>query len=177
MRSDLTAWRSRRNRAGRKARGAGARRSHVCSAILGALLLLVSVAANFVERQALDTDEFEETARQLLADEDIQQRTAAAMTDQLFANVDVEAALRERLPDQQDALAGPLAGALRPATESLAGQDPRSRALQELWVQALGAAQQQVVRILDDEARFVETEGGVVAVDLRPLLVEIEASS
>src|SRR5687767_14107241 len=138
--------------------------------VLGALLLVISIAANFVERQALDNDEFEETARQLLTDDDIQQRVAATMTDQLFANVDVEAALQERLPPAQDALAGPLAGALRPATESLAVRILDRERFQELWVQSLGAAQQQVVRILDDEARFVETEGGVVAVDLRPLL-------
>jgi hypothetical protein len=141
--------------------------------VLGALLLVVSVAANFVERQALDTGEFEETARQLLSDEDIQRRVAATMTDQLYANVDVEAALRERLPPQQDALAGPLAGALRPATEALAARVLDRERFQELWVQSFGAAQQQVVRILDDEARFVETEGGVVAIDLRPLLVQL----
>jgi len=141
--------------------------------VLGVLLIVVSVVANFVERQALDSDEFEETARQLLLDEDIQQRVAATMTDQLFANVDVQAALEERLPPQQDALAGPLSGALRPATESLAIRILDRERFQELWVQSLGAAQQQVVRILDDEARFVETEGGVVAVDLRPLLVEL----
>ena len=36
--------------------------------VLGVLFVVVSIAANFVERQALDTDEFEETARQLAND-------------------------------------------------------------------------------------------------------------
>jgi hypothetical protein len=141
--------------------------------VLGALLLVVSVAANFVERQALDTSEFEETARQLIADEDIQQQVAATMTEQLFANVDVEAALEERLPAAQQGLAGPLAGALRPVSERLALRILEGPRFQELWVQSLSAAQQQVVRVLDDEARFIETEGGVVAIDLRPLIVEL----
>ena len=46
-------------------------------------------------------------------------------------------------------------------------QRPR---FQEAWVTALVAAQQQVVRVLDDRAKFVQTEGGVVSVDLRPVL-------
>ena len=141
--------------------------------VLGVLLLVVSIVANFVERQALDTDEFEETSRQLITDEAIQERVASTLTDQLFTSVDVQAALEERLPAQQQGLAGPLAGGLRPVSERLAQRILERPRFQELWVQALSTAQQQVVRVLDDEARFLETEGGVVAVDLRPLLVEL----
>ena len=141
--------------------------------VLGVLFVVVSIAANFVERQALDTDEFEETARQLANDPDIQEQVAATLTEQLFANVDVQAALEERLPAQQQGLAGPLAGALRPVSERLAARILERPRFQELWVTALSAAQQQTVRILDDEARFLETDEGVVAIDLRPLLVQL----
>jgi hypothetical protein len=141
--------------------------------VLGALLLVVSIAANFVERQALDTSEFEETARQLITDEEIQATVAATVTDELFANVDVQAALEERLPPDQQGLAGPIAGALRPVTERLAVRLLEGPRFQEVWVQAVGGAQMQIVRVLDDEARFLETDQGVVAVDLRPLLAEL----
>ena len=141
--------------------------------VLGVLLIVVSIAANFVERQALDDDEFEETARRLAADEAIREQVAATLTDSLFTNVDVQAALEQRLPPAQQGLAGPLAGALRPVSERLAVRLLERPRFQELWVQSLSTAQQQVVRVLDDKARFVETEGGVVAIDLRPLLVEL----
>jgi hypothetical protein len=141
--------------------------------VLGVLLIVISIVANFVERQALDVDEFEETARQLAADEAIQEQVAATLTESLFTNVDVQAALEERLPPAQQGLAGPLAGALRPVSERLAVRLLERPRFQELWVQSLSAAQQQVVRVLDDKARFIETEGGVVAIDLRPLLVEL----
>jgi hypothetical protein len=137
------------------------------------LLVVVSIAANFVERQALDSSEFEETARQLIADPTIRAEVASTMTDQLFASVDVQAALEQRLPAEQKALAGPIAGALRPVAERLATRILDRPRFQEAWVAALGLAHEQVVRVLDDKARFVETEGGVVAVDLRPLLVEL----
>jgi hypothetical protein len=141
--------------------------------VLGVLLIVVSIAANFVERQALDEDEFEETARRLAVDSAIQQQVAARLTESLFTNVDVQAELEARLPAEQQGLAGPLAGALRPVSERLAVRLLERPRFQELWVQALSGAQQQVVRVLDDEARFLETEGGVVAIDLRPLLVEL----
>jgi hypothetical protein len=141
--------------------------------VLGALLLVVSIAANFVERQALDRDNVEDTARELITDDAIQQRVAASLTEQLFTNVDVEAALAERLPPAQQSLAGPLAGALPPVAERVALRILDGPRFQELWVTAVGGAQAQVVRVLDDEARFLETEGGVVAIDLRPLLLEL----
>lgn len=141
--------------------------------ILGVLLVLVSIAANFVERQALGDDDFEETARQLVADPAIQQHVAATLTEQLFMSVDVQAELEARLPEDQQALAGPLAGGLRPLSERVARELLDRPRVQELWVRATSLAQQQVVRVLDDEARFLETEGGIVALDLRPLLAEL----
>ena len=141
--------------------------------VVGVLLVVVSIAANFVERQALDSSEFEETARQLIADPAIQAEVASTMTDQLFSNIDVQAALEERLPADQKALAGPIAGALRPLAERLATRILDRPRFQDAWVGALGLTHAQVVRVLDDKARFLETEGGVVAVDLRPLLVEL----
>jgi hypothetical protein len=141
--------------------------------VLGVLLIVISIVANFVERQALDADEFEETARQLAADSAIQEQVAARLTESLFTSVDVQAALEERLPPEQQGLAGPLAGALRPVSERLAARLLESPRFQSLWVQSLSAAQQQVVRLLDDKARYLETDQGVVAIDLRPLLVEL----
>ena len=141
--------------------------------VLGVLLIVVSIAANFVERQALDRSEVEETARQLIDDDVIQEQVAATLTDELFTQVDVQAALEERLPPEQQGLAGPLAGALRPVAERLSLRILDRPRFQEVWITAVGAAQEQVVRVLDDEAAFLETEGGVVTLDLRPLLVEL----
>ena len=142
--------------------------------VLGVLLIVISIVANFVERQALDADEFEETARQLAVDTAIQEQVAARLTESLFTNVDVQAEL-------EAAASRGAAGPRRPARRARSGPSPSALAarllerprFQELWVQALSAAQQQVVRVLDDKARFLETEGGVVAIDLRPLLVEL----
>jgi hypothetical protein len=141
--------------------------------VVGVLFVVVSITANFVERQALDTGEFKETARQLIADPAIQQEVASTLTDQLFTSVDIQAELESALPEQQKGLAGAITGALRPVAERLANEILDRPRFQEVWVAALGASQQQVVTVLDDKARFIETQQGVVTLDLRPLLVEL----
>ena len=141
--------------------------------VVGVLLVVVSIAANFVERQALGKSDFQETARQLIADPAIQQYVAASLTDQLFAYVDVQGELEQSLPESQKALAGPIAGSMRPLSERLALRLLQRPRFQRVWVTALTASQQQVVRLLDDKAKFMETEGGVVALDLRPVLVAL----
>jgi hypothetical protein len=141
--------------------------------VIGVLLVFVSIAANWVERQVLDTGTFEETARQLITDPMIQDQVAANLTNQLFTRVDIQSELEQQLPEAQKGLAGPITGALRPVAQRLVGEILDRPRFQEVWVDALGLAQQQVVKVLDDKARFIETDQGIVVLDLRPLLVEL----
>ncbi len=141
--------------------------------VVGVLLVTVSVAANFVERQALDTDEFKTTAQQLIDDPAIQNQIATRLTDELFAAVDVQAELEQALPPDQKALAGVLAGAMRPVAQRLAAEILDRPRFQEAWVVALTGTQRQVVRILDDKTKFMQTQNGAVVIDVRSLLAEL----
>jgi hypothetical protein len=141
--------------------------------VLGVLLVVVSIAANFVERQALGDSDFRDAAQQLVADPAIQQQVAAALTDRLLARADLQARLEASLPANQKALAGPIAGAMRPLSERLVRELMQRPRFQQAFVTALVTTQGQVVRVLDDRTKFVQTEGGKVSVDLRPLLVAL----
>jgi hypothetical protein len=141
--------------------------------VLGVLLVVVSIVANFVDRQALGKDDFKDSAQQLADDPAIQQQVAFALTDQLFSRVDVQARLEQRLPENQKALAGPIAGAMRPLGERLVRELLQRPRFQEAFVAALVVGQQQVVKVLDDRTKFVQTQGENVTVDLRPLLVAL----
>jgi hypothetical protein len=141
--------------------------------ILGVLVVVVSIVANYVDRQALGKSDFKEAARQLANDPAIQQQVALALTDQLFSRVDVQARLEERLPANQKALAGPIAGAMRPLSERLVRELMQRPRFQEAFVAALVAGQQQVVKVLDDRTKYIQTQGENVTVELRPLLVEL----
>ena len=84
--------------------------------VIGILLLVVSVLANYVKRTALDEGNFRGTARALIADDKIRDQVASTLVEQLYANTDVAATLRQRLPDNLRPLAVPIAGLVQNAT-------------------------------------------------------------
>jgi hypothetical protein len=141
--------------------------------VLGALLAVLALLAGYVRYQALDTDTVEQTAGELIADPEIREQIAATMVDQLYANVDVEAALEQRLPPDQKALAGPIAAAVRAGADRLAqGLLDRPRA-QELWVRTIGATHRNLISVLKDERTSLRTSEGNVVLDLQPLLIQL----
>src|SRR4026207_2235267 len=89
-------------------------------AVVGVLLAVVSLLAGYVRFQGLDTDTVKGTAGDLIADEQIRDQVAASLVDSLYANIDVEAALQEKLPPDQKGLAGPAAEGLRRLSDTVA---------------------------------------------------------
>lgn len=140
--------------------------------VLGALLVVVSLLAGYIRFQALDTGTVENTAGDLIADDAIRNQVAATLVDQLFTNVDVEAALSERLPADQKGLAGPIAGAVRIGAEPAAQRLLERPRIQELWVRSITQAHRSLVRVLEGDTGALETEGGNVVLNLRPLIVQ-----
>ena len=69
------------------------------------LLALVGMVAFYVEHTALDEDGFETISRNMIENDEIRTQVAAKSVDVLFQNVDVEAAIAERLPPAQQGLA------------------------------------------------------------------------
>jgi hypothetical protein len=94
------------------------------------------VLANFVKRSALDESSFRGTSRALIADPVVRDQVAATLVDQLYANVDVPGALRQRLPANMQGLAGPIAGAVRDAADRSARQLLERPPIQDAFVNA-----------------------------------------
>ena len=69
--------------------------------VLAVLLALVGMVAFYVENTALDPDGFETISRNMIENDAIRTQVANTAVDQLYANVDVEAAIAERLPPAQ----------------------------------------------------------------------------
>ncbi len=141
--------------------------------VVGALFAILALLAGYVRYQGLDTDTVEATAGELIADEDIRDQIAATLVEQLFANVDVEAALQERLPEDQRGLAGPIAGAVRVGADRAAVQLLERPRPQRLWVRGIAETHRNLIRVLKDEGERVSTEGGNVVLDLRPLIIQL----
>jgi hypothetical protein len=141
--------------------------------VLGALIAVVALLAGYIRYQALDTDTVEATAEELIADPDIRDQVAATLVEQLFANVDVEASLEQRLPPDQQALAGPLAGVARLGADRVAQQLLERPRPQRLWVRTVTATHRNLISVLEDERTALRTEGGNVVLDLRPLIIQL----
>jgi hypothetical protein len=91
----------------------------------------------------------------------------------MFENVDVEAAIAERLPPAQQGLAPVLAGLARSGADRAADAALERPRVQTVWVETTTRTQRQLVRLLDDDTTFIQTEGGAVVLDLRPIVIEL----
>jgi hypothetical protein len=141
--------------------------------VLGVLLVLVSLLANFVKREALEEDAFRETSQELIANDEIREQVAATTVEQLYANVDVAARLEQRLPENLQPLAAPIAGVAREGIDRAARELLERPRVQNLFVASASLAQQAVVKVLEGETTRLSTQGGDVVLDLRPLVVQV----
>ena len=141
--------------------------------VLGVLFVVLSLLAGYVRFQGLDTETVSQTAEDLIADDAVRVQIAASLVDALYTNVDVQAALEERLPPDQQRLAGPLAAVARELSDRAAVRMLERPRVQALWVNSITRAHSQLIRVLDDDTRALSTENGAVVLDLRPLVIQL----
>ena len=141
--------------------------------VLAILLALIGMIAFFVEHTVLDEAGFETISRKMIENDEIRTQVAAKSVDMLFENVDVEAAIAERLPPAQQALAPVLAGLARSGADRAADAALERPRVQTVWVEVTTRSQRQLVRLFDDDTTFIQTEGGAVVLDLRPIVIEL----
>ena len=142
-------------------------------AVLGVILALLSLIAGYIRFQGLDTDTVKGTAGDLIADDEIRDQVAASLVDALYTNIDVTAALEQRLPPDQKGLAGPAAAGLREFSDRAAARMLERPRVQALWVNTVTQAHRQLIRVLDDDLRGVSTENGTVVLNLQPLVIQL----
>ena len=142
------------------------------------ILLFVSSLTVWAKRQLLDDQAWANSSTQLLANDEVRGAIAQKLSDGLFAQIDVEAQLRERLPQRSQAAAAPLAAALQnnvgPAAANRLLQRPR---VQTLWQNANKRAHAAVLRVLEGKDLGpngnISTANGEVTLDLRPAITQL----
>lgn len=156
------------------ARGIGPRWVPGALIVVATVLALLSAIITWANDQALDTDEWVDTADELLADETIRSATANYLVDQLYENVDVGAAIGERLPENLSGLGDPIAGALRSQLDNVAERLLESQQVRRAWALANRQTHEVLVAILLEETRdAVSVEGGEVVLNLGDVLVSL----
>ena len=163
--------------AARVAKRGGRSRARVVGArvltVLAIVLALVGMVAYYVAHTALDEDGFTTVSRNMIENDAIREQVANTAVDALYANVDVETAIADRLPPAQKGLAPVLAGLSRSGADRAAPAALERPRVQQAWVATTTATQRQLVRLLDDKAKFVQTDGGKVVLDLRPIVIQL----
>lgn len=144
---------------------------------LASLLAIVAILATWANRQLLDNSTFRDTSTNLVQDPAVQAALSTYLVNETYDNVDVSAALAERLPPNLKPLAPPLAAALRqPATNAVGRLLDRPRA-QALFVGASGVTHKQLVAVLEDKTvDGTATKDGNVTIDLGALVQSIGPS-
>ena len=132
---------------------------------LTCLLTLLSVVAMWLRTLVLDTDAYVRAVTPVLSHAAVRDALAEKIVDELYAHVDVAAALRDSLPRQAAPFAPTLAASIRSTSVQLAADALATSQVRTAWKEANRLAHDQLVRILEGRGRILLTANGVVAID------------
>lgn len=151
----------------------GRRRTVRALIVFGSVLAFLSVFAIWVERQALNTNDWVSTSGNLIHNQKIREAVANYLVDQLYENVDVKKELEDILPGEAAELAGPAAGGLRQVAGQGAEKVLETSTAQGLWEDANRAAHEQLLAVLENKKEAVETANGEVTLNLGSLITNL----
>lgn len=141
--------------------------------VVASVLTFVAIFSFWVNRQAMNTDNWVDTSGELLENEEIQTQLATFLVAQLYANVDVEAELRAALPPEARALAGPAAGGLRQLAQQVAERALTTPQMQAIWEEANRVAHEQFLAVVDGGGSVVSTGEGEVTLQLGAVVEQV----
>ena len=142
--------------------------------VLATVLALVSILTTWVNRQMLDNTAWKKATTQVIEDPQVQSAIGNFTVNQLYENVNVTAALQQRLPPRLQSLAPTISGALeQPAARGVALLLQRPR-VQQVFINASAAAHQRLVNVLENKTGYgISTGNGDVTLNLHELVVEL----
>src|SRR5271165_2792451 len=148
------------------------RRHRVLITSLFAAGVLVGFFACFsvwVNRQALNTEDWTRTSSELIANPQIEAALSTYLVSQLYTYVDVEGDIRSALPTEVRGLAGPAAAGLRALADRVVPELLATAQVQEAWRRANRTAHKELLGILNGGSKAVSSNRGVVTLDLHEL--------
>lgn len=143
--------------------------------VLASVLAYLAIVSIWVDRQVLNTENWTRASSEMLESPVVRARVAGFLVDELYENVDVAAEIRAALPERAQPLAGPAAGAVRNLAERSANELLARPRAQEAWENANRSAHELLIQVLEGGGPILSTTGGVVVLDLKELLTELEA--
>jgi Short C-terminal domain len=144
--------------------------------VLATIIGFAAVHAVWINRQALNTDNWTNTSSQLLEDRQIQTAVAAYAVNQLFSSGIPQAELKAVLPTKLQALAGPISSGFQQLAGQVAPRVLASSQVQTAWREANRAAHATLIKIVNGGGSLASTRGGVVTLNLHAIIAQLAAS-
>ncbi len=144
---------------------------------LGFLLVPTAGVAVWTRNTLLNTDRYVETVAPLANSPAVIDDVANAITDQIFAQVDVEQLLQENLPPQLSFAAGPLTGQIKSTTNDLVVKALESDRFDALWRLINRQASASVVAVVtnQDTSQVLQIKNGQLFLDLGPVIDDVKS--
>jgi hypothetical protein len=143
--------------------------------VLASVVLVLSMVANWVQTQVLDSNQLRDQTAAILDHPDVQEQLSIFAVDQLYANVDVQAQIEQRLPSAAQPLAAPVTALTRQVAPNVAQRALDTPAVQNLVSNAVGQAQAQFISLIDDKNQYVSTTGGEVRLEYGSIVADLAA--
>src|SRR5436190_17265904 len=141
--------------------------------VVATLLAFMAIYTSWVDRQALDTNEWVDTSGKLLEDKAMSDAVATYSVDELYANVDVSSLIKQRLPQPLKPCSAPVSAGVRQFATRAAQQAIQSPRVQQAWRDANRIAHAELVSILKGNNQVVSSQNGKVVLNLRPLVLQL----
>jgi hypothetical protein len=151
----------------------GRRRTVKALVAVGSFMAFLSVFAIWVERQALNTDDWVQTSDRLIQNKTVRSTLADYLVEQLYANVDLEEEFESKLPGETKQLAGPLSGVVRSVAPDGVEKVLETSTAQSLWEDSNRAAHEQLLAVLENKKEAVSTAEGNVTLNLGNLVTNL----
>lgn len=152
------------------------RTRQVVSAIVAALAVLTLIASTvgtWAHRTLLDTDTYVATVAPLARDPQVIEAIASRLSTEAMDLLDFERRLAEALPSGYSFVAFPVSEAARTQVQRLLVRLMQTEQFAQIWEAANRAAHSGVVAILRNDARYIDSSGGKVTVDLVLLAADL----
>ena len=150
----------------------GRRIGVVALLVVGTLLWAALGFAIWVNRQALDTDNWVDTSSELLEDDEIRTAVGLFIVDRLYQSDAVEERLAEVLPPQLVQLAKPAAQGLKEVAQRNAPRILGTDAALQAWEEANRTAHQALIRLVESDVA-----SGDVELDLGTLFEQMASAT
>lgn len=119
-------------------------------AILAVISFSLLNIAYWTKNTVINTDQFVSTMQPLIKDPDVQKALQTNITDEIFAQVNLEAELKKALPENLQFIAAPFAGQVKSFTYNKIGDVLNSQQAYDVWTKILQTGHSQIIAYIQD---------------------------